>query len=302
MKNYILILVICTLMLTGCSKYQKYNKTINTSNKKINVVIYTKNKNQTKKVFNDIKLIYNKYEKIEQQILENNNKNVEINNDIKDIINYGIAWNSKSKGYVNINTYGLYRIYNNNINYSVDKKSYNINNIKIKNNKINKNSNIDVSFYIDGYATNKVYEYLKKHGISKFFISYNSTALTGYTYDKDYYNVAIPDPFKDSILKVLKLKNQYITTKSIYDNYIEIDGNMYSTIINGKTLKPSAENVSVTVITKDPSIGDMLATTLFLMPYDEGIEYIKGYDAEAIWCFTKENKEFIKYTSGINYY
>ena len=40
---------------------------------------------------------------------------------------------------------------------------------------------------------------------------------------------------------------------------------------------------SVTVVTKDSALGDILSTTLFLMTVDEGKEFIKDYDVEAIW-------------------
>ena len=48
---------------------------------------------------------------------------------------------------------------------------------------------------------------------------------------------------------------------------------------------------SVTVITSDSALGDILSTYLFLLDIDEGKEYINNLDnVEAIW-YTNDNKE-----------
>ena len=50
---------------------------------------------------------------------------------------------------------------------------------------------------------------------------------------------------------------------------------------------------SVTVISEDSALADILSTTLFLMPIEEGVEYIKKYpNVEAIW-YSNDN-EIIK--------
>ncbi len=52
---------------------------------------------------------------------------------------------------------------------------------------------------------------------------------------------------------------------------------------------PPNNMTGVTVITKDCAEGDALSTTLFLMTVEEGKEYIKKYDVEALW-YTNDNK------------
>ena len=46
---------------------------------------------------------------------------------------------------------------------------------------------------------------------------------------------------------------------------------------------------SVTVISNDSALADVLSTILFLMPIEDGLEYIKNYDAEAIWYSNDDN-------------
>jgi thiamine biosynthesis lipoprotein len=57
--------------------------------------------------------------------------------------------------------------------------------------------------------------------------------------------------------------------------------------------------LSVTVISKSSSDADALSTILFLMYVDKGMEYIKDYDAEAVWYL---NDGTILTTEGITKY
>ena len=50
---------------------------------------------------------------------------------------------------------------------------------------------------------------------------------------------------------------------------------------------------SVTVISEDSALADILSTTLFLMSIEDGIKYLENYpDVEAIW-YSNDN-EIIK--------
>ena len=58
--------------------------------------------------------------------------------------------------------------------------------------------------------------------------------------------------------------------------------------------------ISVTVVSNDSKLNDILTTTLFLMPIDEGLNLVNNMDGvEAIW-FTLDH-EIIK-SEGFNNY
>ena len=97
------------------------------------------------------------------------------------------------------------------------------------------------------------------------------------------------------------------TSGSVLKTWISTDGKKITDFtINGQTITAptdityydaegkvipsesasSATNIAYatgTVVTKDSALGDILSTTLFLMTVDEGKEFIKDYDVEAIW-------------------
>lgn len=305
--KYLLIIMILAIF-TGCGSFKEYTKTFEVFDKNIKVTVYTTNEKKAKKALSNIKEIYNNYENLLNELNQANNdtKDNKISKELEEVINYGISWYEKSDKYLNINTNLLSQAwdeyYYNNKSFVLEKIDVNIKNAIIKNDVLSKKANINIDFYIKGYATDKVYEYLKEQGISRFFINVGGSVLAGDTLNKDFYTVGISSPFDSSVIKMLKLKNKYVVTKSIYEDYYEQDGKIYSKFINGKTLMPSDENISVTVITDSASEGDMLASVLFLMPIEEGKKFIKDYDAEVIWCYNDNGVEKIEYTDNINSY
>jgi thiamine biosynthesis lipoprotein len=69
-----------------------------------------------------------------------------------------------------------------------------------------------------------------------------------------------------------------------YQKYYVVDQKIYHHIIDQLTLMPANFSKAVTVITEDAGKADFLATTIFLMPYEEGktlIDSLEGVDA--IW-------------------
>ena len=95
------------------------------------------------------------------------------------------------------------------------------------------------------------------------------------------------------------IENNAVTTSGNYEKYAEIADKRYSHIINPKTLYPSNYMKSVTVISDDSALADLLSTTLFLMPIEDGKEFIKDYQVEVIW-YTNDN-QVIK-TAGVSQY
>ena len=121
----------------------------------------------------------------------------------------------------------------------------------------------------------------------------------GSSYKSDGYAVGIEEPFNTSkIYKVLHVENESVVTSGSYQRYYEYNGKNYNHIINPKTLFPDNYTKSVTVITKDSKKADILSTYLFLLPIDDGLEYVNNLDdVEAIWY-----SDEIYYSNGFDKY
>ena len=151
-----------------------------------------------------------------------------------------------------------------------------------------------------GYATEKVGEYLKEKGISKFIINAGGNVLVGEHYDNSKYKIGLekPDQTKE-IYKVLKLNNTSVVTSGGYERFYTYEGKTYHHIIDYNTMYPANYFKSVTVITKDSGLADTLSTSLFLMSVEDGKKLIKDLDVDVIW-YTIDD-EIIK-TEGIKGY
>ncbi len=283
----------------------------------IYIKIYSNNKDKANKILNNVEKIYkeyheltdkyNSYEGINNLYYLKNNKNnkeyIEIDKRLYEIIKYGKSWYKKSGGLIDISMgdvldiWKKYRDNKNGIpNYEeLQKAKNNIENIVLKDeNKIKNNHvNIDLGSIAKGYTTKIVGEYLKKNNINKFLINAGGNVLVGDNFKNKKYTIGIEDPNSKTkdIFKIVTCNNMAVVTSGGYERYYEYEGKKYHHIIDPNTLFPTNYMKSVTVVTDDSALGDILSTTLFLMSVEDGKKFIENYDnVEVIW-YTNDDKQ-----------
>ncbi len=81
---------------------------------------------------------------------------------------------------------------------------------------------------------------------------------------------------KDVLLGYLELTNMAIATSGDYERFFTADGRRYSHIIDPRTGAPTqGSTVSVTVIAKTATEADALATAVFILGPERGIELLE---------------------------
>lgn len=157
---------------------------------------------------------------------------------------------------------------------------------------------LDLGSAAKGYATEKVAKLLEKDGLKHAIINAGGNIrLIGTKPDKKPWNVGIqiPDSYETKSLATLQFEEEYsFVTSGDYQRNYEYEGKRYHHIIDPSTLYPASYARSITCITKDSTLADILSTTLFTMSYEEGSQLIedlneKGILVEAVWVFDDSN-------------
>lgn len=164
---------------------------------------------------------------------------------------------------------------------------------------------LDVGSVAKGYATEQVARLAEEAGYSSALLSIggNVRAIGGKGVGEQAWNVGIrnPDTQSDqtSLMTVL-LTEESLVTSGIYERYYVVDGKQYHHIIDPTTLMPSTNYQSVSVITRDSGLADILSTALFNMSYEESLSYVNSLpDAEALWVMPDGE---LRYSAGFQAY
>jgi len=315
----ILVIFIIVILSIKAFSIKEYSRKYFYMDTYINVKLYTNSKVLANKAFDEIDNIYktyhnltDKYTSYENGLYNLNNGSKKIDYKLYEMIKYGYDWYEKSNKLLNIaigNVTDIWKTYRESESGVPSLNELKKVNIDISNIKINEEDSsiilkngisIDLGAISKGYTTQVVGDYLKSIGITKYIINAGGNVLVGDYYKEGSYKIGIEDPTGEtSIYKIIKGNNIAVVTSGGYLRNYTYDGITYNHIIDPNTLYPADNMLSVTVITPSSKDADALSTILFLMDVDEGKEFIKDYDAEAIW-YLKDGK--IITTDGIAKY
>jgi thiamine biosynthesis lipoprotein len=127
-----------------------------------------------------------------------------------------------------------------------------------------------------GYAADKAKDLLIKKGVAAGIINASGDMNTwGKQPNGEDWKVAITNPLdKNKVFALLPITNGAVVTSGDYEKYVEINGKRYSHIIDPRTGYPSTGIISVTVFAPKAELADALATSVFVMGKEAGIDRI----------------------------
>lgn len=163
---------------------------------------------------------------------------------------------------------------------------------------------IDVGSIGKGYAVERMAEYAKEIGMTSALFSVGGNiCAVGAKFDGSNWNVGIQNPdtsSKEPHVEMVQIADVSVVTSGDYQRYYMVDGERYCHIIDGDTLMPASYFSSVSVILKDSGIADALSTSVFNMPFEEGLAFVNSLDGvEAIWILHDGS---LKYSDGFSQY
>lgn len=280
----------------------------------IYIKLYTKDTKKAKQALEEVETIYQEYHQLADRYQaydgvinlytihynDDQEDTLTLDKRLYDMIAFGKEWHTKSHGKIDIsmgNTLDIWKQYRMDqsgipTQEELEKARTTIDNIVLLGNNTIKNNhvNIDLGAIAKGYATEVAGTYLETVGIKHYLINAGGNVKVGTPTNKQNYSIGIEDPNSQTgdVFKVVYGNNISVVTSGGYERYYEYNGKKYHHIIDPDTLMPADLFKSVTVITKDSRLGDILSTTLFLLPVDQGLALVETLDAEAIW-YTSDN-------------
>ena len=127
-----------------------------------------------------------------------------------------------------------------------------------------------------GYAADKAKQLLISKGVSAGIINASGDMNTwGKQINGTDWTVAIVNPLnKKQVFASLPISNGAVVTSGDYEKYVEFNGERFSHIINPRTGYPSTGLISVTVFAPKAELADALATSVFVMGVEAGLDRI----------------------------
>lgn len=127
-----------------------------------------------------------------------------------------------------------------------------------------------------GYAADMSKQLLISKGVVAGIINASGDMNTwGKQPDGSEWKVAITNPLnKNKAFALLPISNAAVATSGSYEKYVEFDGKKYTHIIDPRTGYPATGIISVTIFAPKGELADALATSVFVMGIEAGLDRI----------------------------
>jgi thiamine biosynthesis lipoprotein len=127
-----------------------------------------------------------------------------------------------------------------------------------------------------GYAADKTKSLLFEKGVSSGIINASGDMNTwGKQPNGHEWKVAITNPLnKNKVFALLPITDGAVVTSGNYEKYVIFNGKRYTHIIDPRTGYPSSGIISVTVFAPKAEFADALATSVFVMGIEVGLDRI----------------------------
>ncbi len=150
-----------------------------------------------------------------------------------------------------------------------------------------------------GYVIDKAINVLINEGINHALVNAGGDIRAIGNKGRKNWSIALANPRNErEYVAMIELNNNSVATSGDYERYFD-DDKKFHHIVDPRTGYSATELISVTIITGKAVDADAIATAVFVLGPDEGLEFIEKFtDVEGL-LITKE-KEIIK-SSGFDY-
>ncbi|MCB0446714.1 MAG: FAD:protein FMN transferase, partial [Gelidibacter sp.] len=143
-----------------------------------------------------------------------------------------------------------------------------------------------------GYAADKAKALLQNIGVPSGIINASGDLNTwGKQPNGKDWMVAIINPLnKEKVFSWMPVDNSAVVTSGNYEKYVKFNGVLYTHIIDPRTGYPSTGILSATVFTANAELADALATSIFVMGVETGLDFVNQLKGVECVIIDKDNK------------
>lgn len=151
-----------------------------------------------------------------------------------------------------------------------------------------------------GYIADKIKALLIESGCKSGIVNVSGDIFAwGKQPDGKPWTVAIVNPInKNKVFATFPLEDSAVETSGSYEKYVTFNGKRYSHIIDPRTGYPAAGIVSVSVFAKTTEVADALATGVFVLGVDVGLDLIN--QLKGIECIIVDEKGVVHTSKNID--
>jgi thiamine biosynthesis lipoprotein len=151
-----------------------------------------------------------------------------------------------------------------------------------------------------GYIADRVNELLVSKGCQSGLINVSGDIKAwGKQPNGESWTVAIVNPVnKNKVFATFPLENSAVETSGNYEKYVTFNGKRYSHIIDPRTGYPASGVVSVSVFAKQTEVADALATGVFVLGVDVGLNLVN--QLKGIGCIIVDDQGKVHASNNID--
>lgn len=288
MKKRLFILTIFIICIIGGffvyhqNQMKEYKQKFNCLDQSCEIILYSK-KNKNK----EIKEIISYYKTLEQEF----NKEVESLNKKSGQVQVSNTFLTMMKQLneteVFVNNETLTTLWKDSLKQKripsiseLKKTSSYYNDIKVEENTLtSKVYDINTDSYYFGYIAKKMQDYLTKKKISSYSLNLAGNITVGKHY-QDEFHTAVLNPISNQVETVIKQNN--VSAYTVGSDPVIVDGIDYVPVIDPMTKYPYTYHKSVTVVSNDPILANILSYKLYTMNVEEGKKILKKYSVQNV--------------------
>ncbi|MBN8642733.1 MAG: FAD:protein FMN transferase [Flavobacteriales bacterium] len=151
-----------------------------------------------------------------------------------------------------------------------------------------------------GYIADKVKSLLQSKGCSSGIVNVSGDINTwGKQLDGKPWTIGIINPMnKNKVFATFPIEDSAVETSGSYEKFVMFNGIRYSHIIDPRTGYPATGIVSVSVFAKQTEVADALATGIFVLGIEVGLDLVN--QLKGIQCIIVDDKGKIHTSKGID--